>query len=113
MEWFQMSLVCDSLTEEYLRQIVVIHSRRMVLEEVIFWWKDEPLMVVIVGLVEAKKIELPSKPDLQIRAIADFCTSCCRIGKIYKHPFILRPATRRTREYTETMERVRKFLLVS
>ncbi len=108
-----MKLICDNNTEEYLKQIVTIHARRMVLEQVEFWWKDEPLMVIIAGLLETKSIELPCKPHHQVIAIADFCASCCGEAKIHKHPFILIPAPRRAHEYTETLERAKKYLLIS
>ena len=108
-----MKITCDSNTEEYLREIIAIHARRMILEHVRFWWLDRPLMIVFAGLIKAQKIKLPTETRDQAQAIAEFCLETCLMVKIDSILFYIRPNKTEILEVYVTLERLERNLLVA
>lgn len=107
-----MGIKCDEQTEKYLREIVAIHARRMILERVDFWWWDKPLMVIFAGLIKAQKIKLPLESCEQARAIALFCFETCEMNRIDPRLFRFCPDRAKAWEYSLTLEKVEKNLLI-
>lgn len=113
MEVWQMKITCDSKTEEYLREIIAIHARRMILENVDYWWLDRPLMVVFAGLIKAKKLILPMETCDQAQAVAQFCHETCILAKIDPRLFLLQPDGAKAWEYSLTLEKLEMSLLIA
>lgn len=108
-----MRIKCDEQTEKYLREIVAIHARRMILENVDYWWLDRPLMVVFAGLIKAQKIKLPMEICDQAQSIAQFCHETCVLENIDPRLFRLYPENTRVSEYSLILEKLEMSLLIT
>lgn len=108
-----MGIKCDMQTKEYLGEIVAIHARRMILENVDYWWQDRPLMIVFAGLIKAQKLILPAEVCDQAQAIAEFCHKTCVLENIDPRLFCLYPEGTRISEYSLILERLEMSLLIA
>ncbi len=107
-----MSYIADEQTTNYLRKIVPINAKRMLVEGVEFWWLDEVLLVIFAGLIKRGLLTLPKKTFLQALEIARICDEICKEEKIACNIFILSPGGMKVHEFEETLKKANCRLLV-
>lgn len=100
-----LNYFADEQTISYLRKIVPINAKRMMVEGVEFWWMDEVLITIFAGLIKTGLLALPEKTFLQALEIARICDAICKEEKIACSIFILSPGGMKVHEYEETMKR--------
>lgn len=106
-----MDQYCDKQTAEYLREVILINSKRMKVEGVNNWWTDEVLLVVFAGLIKRKLLKLPNNKILQALEIARICLKICLEEKTHYDVFLVSVGGMNVNEYICAMQRAEKRLL--